>query len=98
MKYTQEEIFEELKKIKDSINCHCGCGLQTPHKLGVDGCYREIANGKYVPIPLKNNMYRVAGHDITERTLFSQRLYAKHGFFWSLPKDHSSTNSLPDET
>jgi len=48
---------------------------------------------------LKGEIKNANGITITEYTLRHQRLYHQHGNGkWSLPKDESSTNSLPDET
>ncbi len=99
MTITEKEIFESMNEIRNNIQCYCGGGASTPHKLGIEGCYREIAKGKCLPIPLENGNYIVEGYEVTEYTLLHQRLYAKHECgIWSIPKDHSSVNSLPDET
>lgn len=99
MTITEKEIFELINEIQNNIQCYCGGGAPAPHELGVEKCYREIAKDKYLPIPSASGNYIVNGHEVTEYTLVHQRLYSKHECgIWSLPKDHSSINSLPDET
>lgn len=83
--------------------CSCGCGLDPKHELGTKECFRKIAVGNLIPV---NFRYRgmidictVNGATITVFTLKQQRGYSKHeSGRWSLPKDESSINSLPDET
>lgn len=50
---------------------------------------------------LRCPMWQMPGEygPITDYTLYSQRMYAFHdNGRWSRPKDHSTTNSLSDET
>jgi len=78
-----------------SIYCHCG-GVMGKHVIGEGDCYRERVEN--IPKPI-GNKWLVEGQLITEFTLLEQRMYAYHGNnVWSRPKDHSSTNTLPDET
>lgn len=82
------------------MKCHCG-GIEETHKIGEDDCLREEVAKKDNPILVDsiNDKWKVTGHIITGFTLRQQRGYHHHGNNdWSRPKDHESTNSLPDET
>jgi len=91
---TENESIVMMKRLL----CHCGGGAKTPHFVGYEGCSREVAIGKYFPHKLQNGNYLVNGYEVSEYTLIHQRLYNNNDGLWTLPKDHSITNSLPDET
>lgn len=88
-----------------NLTCSCGGGnLGANHPLGEGECYRKLATGNLIPTNFRTDergfkVCDVNGYTITEYTLKDQRLYHQHeNGEWSLPKDESSVNSLPDET
>ena len=81
-----------------NMKCSCGCTLPPNHSLGSFECFRERVRTN--PIKVKgDDRWFVDGGLITGFTLREQRGYHQHSCGgWSRPKDHESTNSLPDET
>jgi hypothetical protein len=81
------------------MKCSCGCGLLPNHQLGFGDCLRERVFAKPRKKSGETDRWVVDGHTITTFTLTQQRGYHLHNDGnWSRPKDHESTNSLPDET
>jgi len=82
------------------MSCSCGGIFEPNHELGIVGCLREVAYPQPRKISGEYDKWFVGGCVITGFTMREQRGYYQHGDGgkWSRPKDHESTNSLPDET
>ena len=81
------------------MSCNCGGPAGKDHVLGEEGCFREKVLVRPRRISGEEDRWFVDNQTITGFTLRQQRGYHLHDDgHWSRPKDHESTNSLPDET